>query len=96
MGLPRKVIITHTLFQENPQQFVTMSASVSNLTNKVTLGVIAKVTDGLCITIHSTYWMVNCTGKMLRYQVCADAAPSQSYCHKTAPSQSYSPTLSLI
>ena len=63
-------------FEENSQQYVTMTASVNNLTNRVTLGVVAKVTDGLILTVYSSYWMVNCTGKQLHYQgkiiLCSD------------------------
>lgn len=39
-------------FEQNSQQFVTMTASLNNLTNRVTLGVLAKVNDGLCLTIY--------------------------------------------
>ncbi|KAL5247330.1 hypothetical protein ACHWQZ_G019262 [Mnemiopsis leidyi] len=55
-------------FENHSQQFVTMTASVNNLTNRVTLGVLAKISDGLTLTVYSSYWMVNCTGRQLRYQ----------------------------
>ena len=61
-------------FENHSQQFVTMTASVNNLTNRVTLGVLAKISDGLTLTVYSSYWMVNCTGKQLRYQGINDSS----------------------
>ena len=49
-------------FQESSEQSVTMTTSGADVSNKVNLSVLAKLEDGLTLTVYCSYWMVNCTG----------------------------------